>query len=131
MSLLTKEAILSADDRKFEDVPTPEWGGTVRVGTISAIEQDRWVAENQKNGKVSDLTFRVQYVSLCCIDENWNRLFTTEDLAALGNKSTHAIQRLFEVASRLNGLSEQAAGELEKNSEAGQSAGSSSESPGD
>lgn len=129
MALLSKEAILSANDRKFEDVQVPEWGGAVRVQTIPALEHDKWVAENQKAG-VSELNFRIHYVALCCVDEAGNRLFDASDVKALGEKSSKALSRIFEVATRLNGLSAPAGAELEKNSEAGLSAGSSSESPG-
>lgn len=129
MALLSKEAILSANDRKFEDVQVPEWGGAVRVQTIPALEHDKWVAENQKTG-VSELNFRIHYVALCCVDEAGNRLFDASDVKALGEKSSKALSRIFEVATRLNGLSAPAGAELEKNSEAGLSAGSSSESPG-
>lgn len=131
MTLLTKEAILSADDRKFEDVAVPEWGGTVRVATIPALEQDRWTAANAAGGEAEKETFRIQYVALCCVDEEGNRLFAPKHVEALGKKSSRAIQRVFEVAAKLNGLTAEATEELEKNSEAGQSAGSSSESPGD
>jgi hypothetical protein len=131
MNLLTKEAILSADDRKFEDVSVPEWGGTVRVATISAIEQDRWSEAAGKDGGISKETFRIQYVALCCVDESGNQLFAPKHVEALGKKSSRAIQRVFDAAAKLNGISGEAAEELEKNSEAGQSAGSSSESPGD
>ena len=129
MSLLSKEAILAAEDRKFEDVHVPEWGGTVRVATIPALEHDRWVSENQKND-VSGHNFRMHYVALCCVDEAGKRLFDASDVKALGEKSSKALQRIFEVATRLNGLDAAAGAELEKNSEAGQSAGSNSESPG-
>lgn len=127
MTLLTKEAILSADDRKFEDVAVPEWGGSVRVATIPAIEQDRWTAESAESGEAKRETYRIQYVALCCVDEAGNRLFSQKHVEALGMKSSKAIGRVFDVAARLNGLSGEATGELEKNSEAGQDAGSSSE----
>lgn len=130
MTLLNKEAILSADDRKFEDVPTPEWGGAVRVATINALDHDRWMAKNAKDGGASPETFRLHYVALCCVDEDGNALFTLSDVEALGRKSHQVINRLFDVASRLNGLNLATVEEAEKNSGAGQSAGSSSESLG-
>ena len=130
MNLLTKEAILSADDRKFEVVSVPEWNGSVRVATIPAIEQDRWTAESAESGETKKETYRIQYVALCCVDEDGNRLFSQKHVEALGLKSSKAIGRVFDVAARLNGLHAEATGELEKNSEAGQDAGSSSESPG-
>lgn len=35
MTILTKQAILTAQDLKTEDVAVPEWGGEVRVRTLN------------------------------------------------------------------------------------------------
>jgi hypothetical protein len=125
MNLLNREAILSAQDRKFEEVEVPEWGGTVRVATIPAADQDRWVAKFSANGEADQAMFRAGYVALCCVDGEGARIFKDEDTRALGSKSASAIRRVFDVAAKLNGLTEGA--ELEKNFDAGPSAGSSSE----
>ncbi|MFE3382837.1 hypothetical protein [Streptomyces anulatus] len=41
---LSAEQILDADDLAIEDVPVPEWGGTVRVKGMSGTERDRFEA---------------------------------------------------------------------------------------
>jgi hypothetical protein len=53
-------------------------------------------------------------------------LFTDEDVAALGQRSAAALERVFDAASRLSGLSAEDMEELAKNSESGQSGGSTS-----
>jgi len=44
LTLLTKDAILAAEDAVFEDVHVSEWGGTVRVKALSGLERDRFEA---------------------------------------------------------------------------------------
>ena len=40
MSLLSKTAILTANDLQTEDVEVPEWGGAVRVRSFTGRERD-------------------------------------------------------------------------------------------
>ena len=115
MGLLSKEAILSADDRKTVDVEVPEWGGTVRVGTMSASERDRWEAETYGGDKPNTLDFRARFVALCLVDEQGNRLFTGADVAELSKKSAAALHRVFKAAQELNALTDEEAETLEKN----------------
>lgn len=115
MSLLTKEAILSADDRKTEDVSVPEWGGTVRVATMSASERDKWEAETYGDGKPKTDDFRARFVALCLVDEAGNRLFTDKEVGELGKKSAAALQRVFAAAQKINALTTDEAEKIEKN----------------
>ena len=57
---------------------------------------------------------------LCLLDENNERLFQPEDEFPLGGKSAAALDRIFTVAQRLNGLRDEDVSELAKNSNAGQ-----------
>jgi hypothetical protein len=130
MTLLSRQAILAAEDLKTEDVPVPEWGGTVRVRTISAKERDAFedslsVGEG-KARKTNIVNLRAKLVGLCCIDEGGARVFTDADLEALGAKSASVVDRIFSVAQRLNGLTKEDVEALEKNSGAGLSASSPS-----
>jgi len=130
MGLLNKDAILAAEDKKFEDVDVPEWGGSVRVRMMSASERDQWENETYGTGKVNTVDFRARFVALCAIDEAGNLLFTPDDVDALGAKSAAAVQRVFNAAQKLNALSAKDIQDLEKNSDAAQSGASSSNSPG-
>jgi hypothetical protein len=123
---LNKQEILAIDDLKYEDVQVPEWGGAwVRVRTLQANERDRFEASTvQRNGRqiTTNLdNIRARLCLLCMVDENGERLFQEEDTFPLGGKSAAALDRIFTVAQRLNGLRDEDVQELAKNSYAGQS----------
>jgi hypothetical protein len=69
---------------------------------------------------------RAKLLVKCLIDEAGERLFTDQDAPALGAKSGAVIDKLYDVASRLSGLSEEEKKEMEGNSEPAESAGSTS-----
>ncbi len=121
--ILNRQQIIDADDFKHEDVPVPEWGGDVRVATISANERDAFeksITVERENGKVETLreTIRARLCAATIVDEDDNKLFTQDDIDVLGAKSAKAVDRVFEVAKRLNGIGEADVKELEGNSEA-------------
>lgn len=115
--LLSREQIIEADDRKTEDVAVPEWGGTVRVRALSGRERDAYeasIVQVSANGsrRVSLENLRARLVSFACVDEEGNRLFSDDDAMALGEKSAAALERVFDVARKLSGLSEDDVEEL-------------------
>lgn len=133
MTLLGRDAILSASDATTEDVDVPEWGGTVRVRGLSGTERDQFessmLVKRGKHRDVSLVNARAKLVSLAVIDENGERVFSDSDVVALGHKSAAALTRVYEVASRLSGLSDEDVDELEGNSGAAPSGASTSDSP--
>lgn len=133
MSLLSKSEIFAADDRKTEDVPCPEWGGTVRLRGLSGAERDSYEASLQKQvgGKqVQDLrNFRARLVALAAINEDGTPLFEQNDVAALARRSSAALSRLFDVACRLSGITDGDVKDLEGNSEPAPSGPSTFVSP--
>ncbi|MRG98870.1 hypothetical protein GIY21_01025 [Xanthomonas sontii] len=104
MSLLTKQQILSADDRATEDVEVKEWGGTARVATMSASDRDKWEQDTYGDGTTKMEDYRARFVSLCLVDDKGARLFTDKEVAQLGAKSAAALDRVFRVAQRINAL---------------------------
>lgn len=130
MTLLTKSAILSADDLKTEDVEVPEWGGTVRVRAFSGRERDAFEASlvrgDGKDRKVDLTNMRARLVALTVVDETGQKLFTHDDVDLLGAKSGAALDRVFAVAQKLNGLSAADVEDLTKNSSGAPSADSTS-----
>lgn len=120
--LLSKAAILDAVDRKTEDVEVPEWGGAVRLRTISGAERDQFEASvRSANGKMNLNNVRARLVALACIDEKGERLFSSGDVAALGEKSAVALDRVFDVAMQLAGMRAEDVEELTENFTNGQS----------
>ena len=132
MSLLSKTAILAANDLKSEDVEVPEWGGAVRVRSFTGRERDAFEASmvrgDGRDRRVDLTNMRARLVGLTVIDESGQRLFTDEEADLLGAKSGAALDRVFAIAQKLNGLSGADVEELSKNSSGVPSAVSTSAS---
>ena len=132
MNLLSKTAILAANDLKSEDIEVPEWGGAVRVRSFTGRERDAFEASmvrgEGRDRKVDLTNMRARLVGLTVIDETGQRLFTDEEVDLLGAKSGAALDRVFAVAQKLNGLSGADVEELSKNSSGVPSAVSTSAS---
>lgn len=127
-----REQILAANDLQCEPIDLPEWGSpAVDVWTLTGTERDDFEASLiEKQGKKMVQTLenvRSKLAVRCLRDRETKKpIFTEEDIEALGNKSCAPLQRIFEVAQRLNKLTDEDLEELTKNSEAGPSAGSTS-----
>jgi len=124
MSLLSKREILEAHDLGHKDIEVPEWGGTVRIKRITALERDEFERENSKKNKNGEQemamdNFRARYCSFVMVDETGERLFSSADVENLGAKSGKALQRIFTVAMDLNGIGVAELEALTKNSEPG------------
>lgn len=117
MSILSKSLILATSDLSFEEVSVPEWGGSVRVGTLSAAQRERYEFRLRKateEGGEAECV-RALLVAACAVDEAGQAIFTIEDVAALAQKSCIALNRVFVVAAKLNLLTAAAIGEAAKN----------------
>jgi hypothetical protein len=122
--ILSREAILGAQDLQTQEVNVPEWGGSVIVRGMTGAERDAFEASimdlNNKDSKINFQDMRAKLLSKCLADEKGNRLFSDADIEALSGKAASALNRLFEVAQHLCGLSKTDMDELLKNSEAAQ-----------
>lgn len=103
-NMLTRAAIFAAQDVKSEVVPVPEWGGSVTVQELSGNQRVRW--ENTVNALGKDPGIRILSALVVCsvVDESGDPIFTADDVEALGNKSAVALERVYNVATRLSGL---------------------------
>jgi hypothetical protein len=126
--LLNKAAILGVADLKHEDVPVPQWGGTVRVRVMTGVERDEFRAAIASEGGIPVGKFSAALLAACCIDEGGRRLFTMGDMEALQAKSAASLDAPAAVAMRLNGLGPTAVEDAVKNSASGQSGDSGSDS---
>lgn len=129
MALLTREAILAADDLPTKEVPVPRWGGSVRVRSMTGCERDQFEAEivaSRRDGKVSPGNVRARFVAMCVIDEAGNNVFTANDIEALGRKSAATLDKVYQEILSFNALSEDDVDELVGNSEPVPNGGSTS-----
>ena len=130
---LTREGILAIADIRTETTDVPEWGGTVIVQGFTGDERDDFEATCvQGRGRKTEVNlrnYRAKLVARCCRLPDGTRMFTDDDALALGQKSAAALNRIFEVAARLSGLTEQDMEELAGNSARGRSGVTPSGSP--
>ena len=119
MDFLTRETILNAQDIKTEEVLVPEWGGKVLVKALSGTERDEFeqsiVGYAGKTPKMKMDNVRAKLAVQAVVDEKLQQLFTIADVVGLGRKSAVALNRVYEVASRLSGLPPEDVEELTKN----------------
>ena len=115
MPILTRDAIRQCQDLKTEEVFIPEWGGSVFVRSMTALERDKLETETVKGRKVNIVGLRARVAILTVVDREGHQLFTDDDYVWLKQKNAAALNRIFEVASRLSGITEGDIDEMEKN----------------
>lgn len=118
--MLTREHIFQTNDLPTETVAVPEWGGegaAVHVRTMSGTDRDAFeqeIIEARKEGaELVNIRARLAVKTVC--DASGNRLFIDDDAEALGKKSGMVLNRIFDVAQRLNGIGPKDVEELEGN----------------
>ena len=137
-NFLTKDLLLQRDDLKIEKVELTR--GYVFVREMTGSEKDRWeqsMLKQKPNGNknaaveyettLEDFRAKLAVVTMC--DADGNLLFEAKDIKAL-NKAMSAtnMEKIVEVAQRLNAISQKDKDEILKNSEADQEDSSSSDS---
>lgn len=114
--MLTREDILAARGKiKRETVTVPELGGAVIIQGMRGVDRDEFetslfVGEG-KDRKVDAKNLRARLCVKCIVNEQGERLFSDEDAAALGEIDASALDKMFDIAQKLCGMSP---GDLEK-----------------
>ncbi len=132
---LSREETLAADDIETRDLYTPEWGGWMRIRTLTAYEKDELevgmvlATTNGQVGKGKRIdNIRARFVAAAAIDQKDEKLYSDSDVAALGKKSAPALSRIFAAVKEMNGISDDDVEEMEKNFGGGQSDSSATDS---
>lgn len=118
--MLSKDQIRAAEDLKTEDVEVPEWGGIVRVRTMTGRQRDRFnerlAAIREKNqGKLLVRDLRVPVIIAAAVDANGDPLLGQDDANWLDTKAADPLDRVAAAALRVNGMGAEQE-ELRKNS---------------
>ncbi len=100
---LNKHQIFGCDDMRYSTLDVPEWGGEIRLKTMSFAEQSDY--EKLKESKDS-AGLIVGMVVRCAVDEHGKRLFEESDLEELQKKNTQVLVKIFHAALELNSLHE-------------------------
>lgn len=129
--ILSKAEILGSHDMRIKTVAVPEWGGSVRLRSLTGTERDAFEATLVRvvNGeRIPDLeNLRAKLLAATIVDQDDRQIFCAEDIDALGRKSAVALDRVFAVAQLLNGMHADAVEESVKNSVPGPSDASTSD----
>jgi len=101
VKMSVRDKIKAAKDRPQESVEIPEWGVTLLVRGLSALD-----AAALATDAGSDL-YAQRLLSRCVCDEDGEAIYpTAADAAELMAKSLPIVQRLLAAANRVNGQSE-------------------------
>jgi hypothetical protein len=117
--------IFECNDVKFEEVTVPEWGNlVVTIRSLTSEEKDAWEAsilKSKKEGgkrvqRVDPINLRAKLVVAAAVvsKEDPLPLFKADDVAKLSGKSSAALDRLYTVAQRLAGFTDDDEAELAK-----------------
>jgi hypothetical protein len=71
--LLDRAAILGADDREYELVDVPQWGGTVRVRALSGTDRDRYLQSLYEVADDGSGNFKVSSGASTARRSDWSR----------------------------------------------------------
>lgn len=132
--MLNRTQILSASDRVIEKVDVPEWKGHVFVRSLTGAERDIFedanlVRQQKRNTVKFDIRIRnakAHLVVLAACDEAGEPIFEEKDVAVLSTKSAAAIDRIYDVAARLSGITKEVMDDLMGNSAPDQNESSTS-----
>lgn len=122
--LLTKELIVSIKDHAFSEVDVPEWGGAVRVRSMTGKERE----ELRTKGESSP-SWDAMVCAFGLIDEAGNNLFSVAETAVLANKHPLILERIAREIMKLSTMTAEARAEEAKKRTATQISGGGSSSP--
>ena len=118
---LSRKDILEVNDLTTRIVPIPEWKGDVIIKMMTGTERDQFedsLFEGRgKDRKSNYKNLRAKLLSMCLVGEDGKRLFSDKDIESLGGKSAKALDRLYTIATELNGIGAKEEEALTKNSE--------------
>lgn len=118
MDLLSASDILAADDSVTRRVPVPEWNGDVIIKSMTGFERDDFEGSLYVDGKMDRTNYRAKALVRVLVTEGGARLFRDDQATDFGKRNAGIIDRLYDIAGALSGLSEEDQEAMEGNSEA-------------
>ena len=115
LEMLTKDAILAADDLPMEWMDAPEWGGGFYLRLMSGRERDAFEVDCTVDGEVTKENIRAKLIVRTACDDKRNRIFNNADADDLGEKSGAVLGRAWKISATLNGISDDDVEELAGN----------------
>ncbi len=111
--LLSFDEIIDADDIQTEYVDVPEWGGRVKVISLTGEERGKVFAAIRAHGKQikdedeAQSIFYARVIAASLVDENGNRIAGQSKAMALTKKNAAALNRVYRVCARISGIGQE------------------------
>lgn len=116
MELLNKEQIFTAKDKPYKDVEIKEWGGVVRISTMSIVDREEIeMIATSEDRDLSRRNLRLRFLIASIVDEKGDLMFTLDDMESLQYRSAKVVDKLFAISQALNGITDEDVDELAKN----------------
>ena len=116
---LTREQILEADDLPTESLDVPEWGGEVLIRALNGAQREEIEVRSHKAKTSGEALgwkgLKALVASYVIVDEHGKPQFTEKDVKVLSQKSSGALDRIFEKVLSMNAMSKKDAEELAGN----------------
>jgi hypothetical protein len=109
-----REKILAVRDVTETELYIAEWGTSVTVRALTALERERFeerYAEAKQSGQI-----RALVAVMACRNEDGDLIFTEEDIPSLAQKSAAALIRIYDASIRISAISKEDIEALEGNS---------------
>ncbi len=117
MGLITSaNSILGKDDFHYEEIEVPEWGGSLRLKSLSGSERSAIIKAVQKQKDTADGVFELCII-YSAVDADGRRIFENNEatVKVLQSKDAGVTQRIGRKVLEISGLSRESLGIAEKN----------------
>jgi len=113
MGYLTREQILGAQDRKVIELDVPEWGGTIRLRSMSGLAAEEYIKAVQD--AKTDFEPLLLLISSSVIGDDNELMFPApEDVKGLASKNLSALKHVSEACMEVNGFNQEEVAEALK-----------------
>jgi len=119
--VLNKDMILTVEDYDIQTIHVKEWGGSIILKSMTGAGRDRYETAcirqgaGQGAGKLDMTDLKALLLSMTIVGEDHKPLFTAKDVTALNTKNAKVINRLCEIAQKMNAIGDDGVEEAEKN----------------
>lgn len=99
--ILTMDEIFAADDTRYETIPVPTWGGSIRIGSLRAGQMLKWIEANDGPAK---RTAGLRLLQESLVDAQGNRIGKPEHIEKLASRDHHTVTELIQRVLEFNKL---------------------------
>ena len=105
-----RDRILQAKDIQSHSLQVEQWGVALEIRTMTAVERSRLVASCTKTDGTVDMEKMYPLLLIAAVydPESGEKVFTTEDIPALQEKSAAAIELVAQKVMEVSGMTPKA-----------------------